>query len=206
MALYTLAPQPWLVFLDGSGLLIPNGQLAIYAAGTSTPATTYTSAMGTAHPFPITLDGHGLVPGGLYLEPGRSYKVVLYSPQVEEPLDGAVLKTQDDVAAVPASGVVRSLSTPGAQTALDVAGATVLDYVGAGDVDIRGLAGGVRGQELTLVNRTAFTLTVHDDDPAAAPGDRLRNRTAAPALAVGDRSFARYLYLGGAWRMIGWGT
>src|SRR6187399_2961454 len=99
MSLYTLSPSPWLIFLDDSGIYLPNGQLAIYAAGTSTPATVYTSDAGIAHPFPITLDSAGRVPGGLYLQPGLSYKFVLHEPMVEEPLDGGIIRSQDHVAA-----------------------------------------------------------------------------------------------------------
>lgn len=99
MSLYSLSPQPWLIFLDDDGHIIPNGQLAIYAAGTTTREPVYADANGTAHPWPITLDGDGRVPGGLYLSPGLSYKFVLHEPQIEAPLDGAIIKTQDHVIA-----------------------------------------------------------------------------------------------------------
>lgn len=99
MSLYSLSPQPWLIFLDDDGHIIPNGQLAIYAAGTTTREPTYADANGTPHPWPITLDGDGRVPGGLYLSPGLSYKFVLHEPQIEAPLDGAIIKTQDHVIA-----------------------------------------------------------------------------------------------------------
>ena len=36
-----ISPQPWLVLLDDAGRPVPNGQLAVYEAGTSTPVTVY---------------------------------------------------------------------------------------------------------------------------------------------------------------------
>lgn len=93
-----IAPQPWLIFLDDLGALVPNGQLAIYAAGTTTPATVYADSAGTAHPWPITLDGAGRVPGGLYLDAGIAYKVVLHAPKIGSVnLTGAIIKSQDNV-------------------------------------------------------------------------------------------------------------
>src|SRR6186713_3244236 len=140
MSLYTLSPQPWLIFLDDSGIYLPNGQLAIYVSGTMTPATTNTSGTGTAHPFPITLDSAGRVPGGLYLQPGLSYKFVLHEPMVEEPLDGGIIKTQDNVNAVPRStGTVLTLSVPGDYSDINVSGIDVIEYTGAGDITIRAM-------------------------------------------------------------------
>src|SRR6187402_1431969 len=144
MSLYTLSPSPWLIFLDDSGIYLPNGQLAIYVSGTMTPATTYTSGTGTAHPFPITLDSAGRVPGGLYLQPGLSYKFVLHEPQIEEPLDGGIIKSQDPVEAVPRSGgSALTVINGGDYTNLNVAGVTLIEYTGAGDVHFRGFTGGV---------------------------------------------------------------
>ncbi len=103
VATYTLAPSPWLIFLDDDGVIVPDGQLAIYAAGTTTPATVYKTSSGTAHAFPIDLNGFGRVPDGLYLVPGSSYKFVLHLPMVTVDLDGAIVKTQDNIAAIPLS-------------------------------------------------------------------------------------------------------
>ena len=103
MATYTIAPSPWLIFLDDDGIIVPNGQLAIYDAGTTTPATVYKTSSGAAHAFPIDLDGAGRIPMGLYLVPGNSYKFELYGPMTVVDLDGPLIKTQDNVAAVPLS-------------------------------------------------------------------------------------------------------
>jgi hypothetical protein len=66
-------------FFDNSGNPLTGGKLYSYAAGTTTPQTTYTSSAGsTAHSNPIVLDAGGRVPGGeIWLTDGSQYKFVL---------------------------------------------------------------------------------------------------------------------------------
>lgn len=67
-------------FFDNSGNPLTGGKLYTYAAGTTTPAATYTSSSGvTAHPNPIVLDAAGRVPnsGEVWLTDGSQYKFVL---------------------------------------------------------------------------------------------------------------------------------
>jgi len=66
-------------FFDNSGNPLTGGKLYSYAAGTTTPQTTYTSSAGsTAHANPIVLDAGGRVPGGeIWLTDGSQYKFVL---------------------------------------------------------------------------------------------------------------------------------
>jgi len=200
--IYTLAPQPWLVFLDDRGIFIPNGQLAIYWAGTSTPALTYTTAQGVPHPFPISLDGEGRVPGGLYLQPGLTYKFVLHEPQVEEPLDGGIIRSQDHVNAVPSSiGSTLSITVPGSYV-IDGAGVDVIEYVGVGDVTIRGITGGVQGQGITIQNLSSSVVWLSTSDPGAGPGNTLVNIVSYGEMPlVAFRANAHYTYLSGEWRM-----
>jgi len=203
MALYTLAPQPWLIFLDDSGIYLPNGQLAIYVAGTMTPATTYTSAMGTAHPFPITLDSAGRVPGGLYLQPGQSYKFVLHEPQIEEPLDGGIIKTQDDIAIDLPGGNVLKIMTAGDYTNINVSGVRLIEYHGAGELIIRGLSGGVEGQTLLIRSPGNGLIWLYAQDPAAPAGNALVNFITLGGTPInGFRGMASYTYLSlGYWAM-----
>src|SRR6188768_2176020 len=202
MALYTLAPQPWLILLDDSGVYVPNGQLAIYYAGTSTPATVFTSGSGVAHPFPITLDSAGRVPGALYLTPGQNYKFVLHQPMVEEPLDGAIIKSQDNIEAVPHSGgSTLAITVPG-DYHLDVTSVDVIEYTGVGDMTIRGMSGGVQGQGLTIQNLSGYIVWLNTSDPTAGPGNTLVNLVSfGPMPLVGFRGNAHYTYLSGEWRM-----
>ena len=66
-------------FFTNDGVPLTGGLLYTYLAGTSTPATTYTSSSGiTALANPIILDAAGRVPTGeIWLTDGISYKFVL---------------------------------------------------------------------------------------------------------------------------------
>lgn len=66
-------------FFDNNGNPLSGGKLFSYAAGTTSPAVTYTSSSGTtAHTNPIVLDAGGRVPGGeIWLTDGVIYKFVL---------------------------------------------------------------------------------------------------------------------------------
>lgn len=66
-------------FFDNNGTPLSGGKLYTYAAGTTTPQTTYTTSSGaTAHANPIVLDAAGRVPGSseIWLQHGP-YKFVL---------------------------------------------------------------------------------------------------------------------------------
>jgi hypothetical protein len=64
---------------DNNGNPLAGGKIFTYLAGTTTPATTYTSASGLiAHSNPIILDGAGRVPSGeIWLTDGITYKFVV---------------------------------------------------------------------------------------------------------------------------------
>ena len=65
-------------FFTNSGVPLAGGLLYTYAAGTTTPATTYTSSTGaTANSNPIVLDSAGRPPSSIWLTTGNSYKFVL---------------------------------------------------------------------------------------------------------------------------------
>lgn len=63
---------------DNSGNVLSGGKIYTYAAGTTTPATTYTSSSGiTANSNPIILNSAGRVPYEIWLTDGQNYKFVL---------------------------------------------------------------------------------------------------------------------------------
>ena len=73
----TLTPPPKLQFFTAGGIPLAGGHLYTYAAGTSTPLASYTSASGvTQNPTDIVLDSRGETPNGVWLN-GASYKFVL---------------------------------------------------------------------------------------------------------------------------------
>ena len=67
-------------FFDNNGDPLVGGKLFTYAAGTTTPQVTFTSALGvTPNSNPIILNGGGRVPAEIWLTDGLQYKFVLYS-------------------------------------------------------------------------------------------------------------------------------
>lgn len=66
-------------FFDNNGVILSGGKIYTYAAGTTTPQASYTSAAGvTPHANPIILDSAGRVPGGeIWLTDGLIYKFVI---------------------------------------------------------------------------------------------------------------------------------
>jgi hypothetical protein len=66
-------------FFDNNGIILSGGKIFTYAAGTTTPQVTYTSATGvTPHSNPIILDSAGRVPGGeIWLTDSLIYKFVI---------------------------------------------------------------------------------------------------------------------------------
>jgi parallel beta-helix repeat protein len=66
-------------FFDNDGNVLSGGKIYTYAAGTSTPQTTYTTGAGlVAHSNPIILNSAGRVPTGeIWLTDGSAYKFVI---------------------------------------------------------------------------------------------------------------------------------
>ena len=83
-------------FFDNNGVILSGGKIFTYAAGTTTPQTSYTSASGvTPHSNPIILDSAGRVPGGeIWLTDGLVYKFVI------ETATGILLGTYDNITGV----------------------------------------------------------------------------------------------------------
>ena len=83
-------------FFDNNGQPLSGGKIYTYAAGTTTPQATYTSASGvTPHANPIVLDSAGRVPGGeIWLTDGLIYKFVI------ETSLAVLIGTYDNVAGI----------------------------------------------------------------------------------------------------------
>lgn len=83
-------------FFDNNGVILSGGKIYTYAAGTTTPQATYTSAAGvTPHANPIILDSAGRVPGGeIWLTDGLVYKFVI------ETATNILLGTYDNITGV----------------------------------------------------------------------------------------------------------
>jgi hypothetical protein len=83
-------------FFDNNGVILSGGKIYTYAAGTTTPQASYTSALGiTPHSNPIVLDSAGRVPGGeIWLTDGLVYKFVI------ETATAVLIGTYDNITGV----------------------------------------------------------------------------------------------------------
>jgi hypothetical protein len=95
MANYTLSPEPWLTFFYADGSPVAAGQLFTYLAGTTTPATTYSTSSGTTNTNPIILDAAGRCE--VFLAPG-SYRFDLFDSVAA---GGALIRSEDNIQATP---------------------------------------------------------------------------------------------------------
>ena len=93
-------------FFNNSGVILSGGKLYSYAAGTSTPQATYTSASGsTAHTNPIILDSAGRVATGeIWLTAGSSYKFALYTSA------DVLITTWDNITGINGTGITSNAS------------------------------------------------------------------------------------------------
>ena len=95
-----LAGAGW-QFFDNSGNPLSGGLLYTYAAGTTTPATTYTSSSGaTANANPIVLNSAGRPSSEVWLNSANNYKFVLKTST------GVDIWTMDNIAGI--SGFITS--------------------------------------------------------------------------------------------------
>ena len=79
-------------FFDNNGVPLNGGLIYTYDAGTTTPATTYTSSSGgTSNTNPIVLDSAGRTPAQIWLTANAAYKFILKTS------DDVTIKTDDNI-------------------------------------------------------------------------------------------------------------
>jgi len=108
-------------FFTNSGVILSGGKLYTYAAGTTTPKTSYTSSSGnTAHTNPIILDSAGRVPGGeIWILP-PPYKFVLYTSA------DVLIATYDNISGFGAAAFqVDNFTGTGSQTVFTLSSASL---------------------------------------------------------------------------------
>jgi len=118
-------------FFDNNGDPLSGGKLYSYAAGTTTPQTTYTSSSGaTPHANPIILDAAGRIAGGgeVWLTDGVAYKFVLMTST------NVLIATWDDITGINASSTAADISFTGFKgqtgTVQSLASNTGSDWIG----------------------------------------------------------------------------
>lgn len=170
-----LAGAGW-QFFDDNGDPLTGGLLYTYAAGTTTPLTTYSSSTGaTANANPIVLDSAGRVSGEVWLTTGSSYKLVLKTSA------GVTIWTNDNIAGIPASSI----------TSLRINGSTsgyvdlvTVPVAGANTITFPAATGTV-----LLDPNTAFTGTTTFETISATGDISGRTLNASGSITVGS-----YLY------------
>ena len=140
-------------FLDNSGNPLTGGLLYTYAAGTTTPETTYTTAVGTTpNSNPIVMDAAGRLESEVWLTGAVAYKFILRDSA------GGLIGTYDDIYGindVSATGVPWSEIT-----------ATPTTLAGYGITN--GLSTTVAAATYAPINNAALTGTTTIQDAAAA--------------------------------------
>ena len=108
-------------FFTDSGVPLSGGKLYTYAAGTTTPKTSYTSSSGaTAHTNPIILDSAGRVPGGEIWISAPPYKFVLNTSA------DVLIATYDNVLGIGAASYqVDNFTGTGSQTVFTLSAASL---------------------------------------------------------------------------------
>ena len=82
-------------FFDSNGTPLAGGLLYVYTAGTTTPATTWTTSAGTvANTNPIVMNAAGRTPFEIWLNSGVTYKFALYTST------GVLIGTYDNIPAI----------------------------------------------------------------------------------------------------------
>ena len=117
-------------FFSNTGQPLSGGLLYTYAAGTTAPATTYTSNAGNiANTNPIVLDAYGRVPNEIWLTVGSAYKYVLQDSSYVQ------IGTWDNISGtVGSQNVVTSVS--GGSTGLTPATASIGAIVLGGTLNV----------------------------------------------------------------------
>ncbi len=108
-------------FFTNSGVPLSGGKLYTYAAGTTTPKTSYTSSSGaTSHTNPIILDSAGRVPGGEIWITAPPYKFVLNTST------DVLIATYDNVLGIGAASYqVDNFTGTGSQTVFTLSAASL---------------------------------------------------------------------------------
>jgi len=99
-------------FFNNDGTVLAGGKLYTYAAGTSTPKTTYTTFAGSiAHANPIVLDSAGRVPGGEIWLTAGTYKFSVFTSA------NVLIATYDNISGIGAAEFqVQNFTGTGSQT------------------------------------------------------------------------------------------
>ena len=142
-------------FFDNNGVILSGGLLYTYAAGTTTPQTTYTSSSGaTANSNPIVLDSAGRVSDEIWLTSNLSYKFVLNTSL------GVTIGTYDNISSVQDSVTADIAALQAADTTFALKGAnTDITSLASPALGAATATTQTAGDNTTKVATTAFVTT-----------------------------------------------
>ena len=143
---YQIAPFGKFRALDDSGNPLAGGKLYTYAAGTTTPQTSYAAASGGANANPVVLDANG--EASVYLDPSLAYKFVLKTSA------DVTRWTEDDIRACATNCVSTDAIQASAVTTAKIADANVTRAK---------LADGAVAKRTVASKTVAYTATSSDD-------------------------------------------
>ncbi|MEI7480016.1 MAG: hypothetical protein WCJ59_00095, partial [bacterium] len=94
-------------------------------------------------------------------------------------------------------------STTGTQNDVDLGTGSLIRYTGNGDAIITGLTGGVDGRQIHLMNSSAYSLTINNQDSGSVAANRFINPTGS-SIIVKPNTTAMIQYDAGAsrWRIL----
>lgn len=167
-------------FFDNNGVPLTGGKLFSYAAGTTTPQATYTSATGlTAHSNPIILDAAGRVPSGeIWLTAGSNYKFVLNTSS------DVLIATWDNITGINGTGITSNAVNVAYDPAGTGAVATTVQAKLRETVSIKdfGAVGDGVADDTVAIQNAELNVPVY-----ASPGTYLSTSIATPADLVGTQ-------------------
>jgi len=134
-------------FFDNDGNTLSGGLIYSYAAGTSTPATTYTSLSGSiANSNPIVLDSAGRVPNEIWLTTGSTYKFIVRTST------SVLIGTYDNI---PGANDLSSLAAP--------TGSSLIGFIQAGTGAVARTAQSKMRETISVKDFGAIGDGVNDD-------------------------------------------
>ena len=142
-------------FFDNNGVILSGGLLYTYAAGTTTPQTTYTSSSGvTPNANPIVLNSAGRTSSDVWLTSTLTYKFVLKTSA------GTTIGTYDNIPSVPPSVATDLAALQAADLTFALKGANT-DITSLASPALAGATATTQaaGNNTTKVATTAFVTT-----------------------------------------------